>query len=253
MPLFGIEVSKYNGNVDHIAAKKAGVRFAVISASVGMRADTRFSQNAEAFFKAGVPIGACHYITATSVHEAVSEARFFADIILPYKNKFTLPPVCCIDINANIGTSHIARIFAKCVTDFGFDVCGISDSTDTLLADEKMIRTHTRHGQLVGVIGEFACAFAYSPVSRRIIKSRTDITDDILDYIERYERGEYVLARLADMTVARSINPLKNPSYERIVPLIRLCCRLSLEDIAHICAHPNRKEVIHELYRAMIR
>ncbi len=253
MPLFGIEVSKYNGNVDHIAVKKAGVRFAIISASVGLRTDTRFIQNVEGFVKAGMPICACHTITATSVSEAVKEARFFDDIIIPYIKKFTLPPVCRIDTDTSICTSHLTNIFVKRLEDAGLDMCAISDSTDTFLGHEKMIHTYTRHGQLVGVVGEFACAFGYTPISRRIIKSCTDITDEVLDHIEHYERGEYVLARLADMTVARSINPLKNPSYERIVPLIRLCCRLSPEDISHICAYQYAEEVIHELYSAMVR
>lgn len=251
MPLLGIEVSKYNGNIEHTAVKKAGVRFAVINASTGMRADTRFAQNVDGFAKAGVPIGVCHTITAKGVHEALEEAHFFTDIIMPHRGKFTLPPVCYTD--AEPSSQHLARIFVKYVVDSGFDTCGISDGADTFLDDEKMLHTHTRHGQLVGVIGEFACAFGYAPISRRIIKSRTDITDDELDYIERYERGEYVLARLADVTVARSINALKNPSYERIVPLLRVCCKLSNEDMAHVCTHPYAEEVIHEIYTAAVR
>lgn len=251
MPLFGIEVSKYNGSINHAAAKNAGVRFAVVSASVGECADSRFEDNVNGFHAAHVAIGACHTLKATSVHEAVREACFFINTVAPLRDKLTLPPFCRVDANAP--TPHLAHVFVKYVEDAGFDACALYDGTDALCGDERVMHTHTRTGQLVGVVGEFACAFGYAPISRPIIKARTDVTDDVLDYIERHERGEYILARLADMIVARSIKPLANASYEHIVPLVRLCCKLSVEDMVHLCASEYGEELVHELYSAMVR
>ena len=76
--------------------------------------------------------------------------------------------------------------------------------------------------------------------------------DDTIDYKLSNERGEYILARLADMIVARGIKPLTNASYERIVPLLRLCCKLSSDDMVHLCAYRYSEELIHELYSAML-
>ncbi len=251
MPLFGIEVSKYNGNINHAAAKNAGVRFAIVAASVGECGDSRFESNVNGFHTAHVPVGACHTLTATSVHDTLREACFFIDTITPYRDRLTLPPVCRVDTEGV--TPHLTNVFIKCVKDAGFDACAVSDGTDALCDGAPMIHTHTRTGQLVGVVGEFACAFGYAPISRPIIKSRTDITDDVLDYIERHERGEYIIARLADMIVAKTVKPLANASYERIVPLIRLSCRLSVEDMAHLCSYSDGVELLRELYSAMVR
>ena len=251
MPLFGIEVSKYNGNINHAAAKNAGVRFATVAASKGEVTDSRFSQNAAGFHAVGVPVGACHTLMATSVHEALSEARFFVGTLKPLCDKLTLPIVCRTD--AGVSTPHMAQVFIKYVADAGFDVCALSDGINVVLDGKLAVRTHTREGQLIGVAGEFACAFAYAPITRLIIKSRTEITDDTLDYIERCERGEYILGRLADMMVARTINPLRNPSYEHVAALLRLCCKLSVDDCAHLCAYACSEELLYELYSAMVR
>lgn len=251
MPLFGIEVSKYNGNINHAAAKNAGVRFALIHASRDECADSRFEDNVIGFHAARVPIAACHTLTATSVHDTVSEARFFIDTVAPLRDALTLPPVCHIEVERT--SPHLASVFIECVLKAGFDDCWLYDGTDAFCDGELVMHTHTHTGQLVGVVGEFACAFGYALISRPIIKSRTDLTDDVLDYIERNERGEYILARLADMTVARSVKPLANASYEHIVPLIRLSCRLSVEDMVYLCASEYGDELVHELYSAMVR
>ncbi len=251
MPLFGIEVSKYNGNLNHAAAKNAGVRFAVVCASRGEVTDSRFMANVDGFHAARLPIGACHTLTATNVHDTLAEASGFVEAITPCRDKLTLPPVCRVDVSG--GVHHLAHVFVKYLNEAGFDACALSDGTDAFCGDSHAMHIHTRTGQLVGVVGEFACAFGYAPISRPIIKARTDITDDALDYIEQHKRGEYILARLADMTVARSIKPLANASYERIVPLVRLCCKLTDEDMQHLCAYAYSEELVHELYSAMVR
>ena len=53
----GIDVSKWQGNIDWAAVKTGGVAFAMLRASVGTAADSRFAQYAAGAAAAGIPIG----------------------------------------------------------------------------------------------------------------------------------------------------------------------------------------------------
>lgn len=61
-PVHGIDVSKYQGQIDWEQVRAAGVSFAFIKATEGGdRLDSRFRENWEASRRAGVPRGAYHF------------------------------------------------------------------------------------------------------------------------------------------------------------------------------------------------
>ncbi len=78
MKRYGIDVSKWQGEIDWNAVKQAGVEFAMIRSSFGNSdVDPRFSENATRARESGIPCGAYHYCYAKSAEEAKREADFF--------------------------------------------------------------------------------------------------------------------------------------------------------------------------------
>ncbi len=86
----GIDVAKYQGEIDWRRAKAAGVAFAFIKATEGGdRLDERFRQNWAAARRAGVPRGAYHFYYFC--RPAIEQARWFIDHAP--REKGALPPV----------------------------------------------------------------------------------------------------------------------------------------------------------------
>ncbi|QYK62571.1 GH25 family lysozyme [Paenibacillus sp. S25] len=78
----GIDVSRYQGKIDWKMVKADGISFAFIKASQGQRyVDPTFITNAKEAKKAGVLLGAYHFLDATSVEAAKAEARHFAEVL----------------------------------------------------------------------------------------------------------------------------------------------------------------------------
>ncbi len=62
-PIHGIDVSKYQGDIDWQAVKRAGVKFAWIKATEGAdHIDSKFRQNWDGAAAAGIPRGAYHFV-----------------------------------------------------------------------------------------------------------------------------------------------------------------------------------------------
>ena len=83
----GIDVSKYQGQIDWPAVRAGGVEFAMVRAGYGMYAhqkDPYFDQNVQGAQAAGVQVGAYHYSYAQSVEDARREAELFLSWIAPY-------------------------------------------------------------------------------------------------------------------------------------------------------------------------
>lgn len=86
--VLGIDVSRYQGDIDWPKVKEAGVEFAVIragfrgyGASGIMKEDANAQQNYERATEAGLKVGVYFFSQATSVQEAVEEAEFLLTII----------------------------------------------------------------------------------------------------------------------------------------------------------------------------
>ncbi|NLL78971.1 MAG: hypothetical protein GX234_04125 [Clostridiales bacterium] len=90
MSHLGVDISKYNGEVDFEKLKKAGVEFVMIR--VGARGygsgqliqDERFEENMKGASEAGLDIGVYFYSQAISDAEIKEEAQFVMDALEPY-------------------------------------------------------------------------------------------------------------------------------------------------------------------------
>lgn len=97
----GIDVSTYNGTIDWAKVKKdKHGTFAIIKATQGksiyslikrrLFTDSKFKRNITEAAKHNVPIGVYHYLTASTVAEAIEEANYFLKVIRPYRKYITL-------------------------------------------------------------------------------------------------------------------------------------------------------------------
>ena len=89
-PVHGIDVSKYQGDIDWFAVRRAGIGFAFIKATEGGdHTDERFLDNWSAARSAGVPRGAYHYYYFC--RPALEQAAWFINHVP--KDASSLPPV----------------------------------------------------------------------------------------------------------------------------------------------------------------
>lgn len=93
----GIDVSKWQGNIDFNKLKQAGVEFVIIRVGTGLGfgkeyvEDAYFRQNIKGAIDANIPVGVYFYSYATTKEEAENEARWVYNIIKDYN--ITLPVV----------------------------------------------------------------------------------------------------------------------------------------------------------------
>ena len=89
--VFGIDVSKFNGEIDWAQVKDAGVKFAIIrcgyrgSKSGSIVIDPCFEQNIKGATDNGIPVGVYFFTQATSDVEGVEEASAVMSMIKQYK------------------------------------------------------------------------------------------------------------------------------------------------------------------------
>ena len=88
--VFGIDVSKWNGDIDWNEVKKEGVKFAIIragyrgSVSGSIIVDPYFKQNMEGAIENNIPVGIYFYTQAVNDIEAVEEASAVLSLIKDY-------------------------------------------------------------------------------------------------------------------------------------------------------------------------
>lgn len=84
MQIKGIDVSKYQGNIDFESVKKDGIGFVIIRAGYGREVsqkDTCFESNYANAKAACLPVGAYWYSYAESVEDAIKEANACLEVI----------------------------------------------------------------------------------------------------------------------------------------------------------------------------
>lgn len=88
----GIDVSKFQGDIDWKAVAEDGVEFAFIrvgnrgyGAEGRMLEDDRFEENVEGALQAGIKVGVYFYTQALNEEELLEEAEFVLEKIAPYK------------------------------------------------------------------------------------------------------------------------------------------------------------------------
>lgn len=90
----GIDVSKWQGNIDWNKVKGAGVQFAMLRAGFGRfsgQQDETFERNYQNAKAVGLPVGAYHYSYAKNVQQAREEAAYCLSLI---KGKTFEFPIC---------------------------------------------------------------------------------------------------------------------------------------------------------------
>ena len=78
----GIDVSGWQGNINYLEVKNAGIEVVYMKASEGYSyQDPYFNENYINAKANGLKVGFYHYLTAKSEEEAVEQARFFTNVI----------------------------------------------------------------------------------------------------------------------------------------------------------------------------
>lgn len=124
----GIDVSKYQKNINWTSVKNAGNEFAIIRAGYGKYAsqkDPYFDQNMKNAQKAGIACGAYWFSYAESVADARQEAEVFAQVVQGYQFEYPL----VFDIEAPVHAkmtmaqvSAITRAFCETMESKGYYV-----------------------------------------------------------------------------------------------------------------------------------
>lgn len=146
----GIDVSKYQKDIDWEKVKEDGVEFAFIR--VGFRGygstgslndDIKYKDNIEGALKAGIPVGVYMFSQAISVYEAVEEADYILERIEDYN--ITLPVIMDYEFAGDYGrlenahlskeeATEVCNAFCERVSEEGYEAM--------LYADYGMLRDH---------------------------------------------------------------------------------------------------------------
>ncbi len=127
MNLKGIDVSKWQGNINWKEAKADGVEFAIIREGYGkespFQVDKQFESNYVNAKSVGMPIGVYHYSYASSKDDAIAEAKFCLKNISGKQFEY---PVCfdiedkeLLKLN-NQQRTDICKAFCEIIEDAGF-------------------------------------------------------------------------------------------------------------------------------------
>lgn len=89
--LYGLDVSKWNGNIDFDEIKEAGIDFIIIRAGYGTTVDKKFKRNIEGAIEHDLLVGIYWFSYAYTPKMAYFEAKKCWNTIKPYKKNITLP------------------------------------------------------------------------------------------------------------------------------------------------------------------
>lgn len=125
----GIDVSKWQGDIDWTMVKNSGVQFAMIRATFGWgndQVDARFIKNYEGAKKVGVAVGAYHYSYAKTPEDAVKEAEHCHSVLKGKKFEYPIAYDMEESSIAALGKekiSAIAKAFCEKMESYGYYVC----------------------------------------------------------------------------------------------------------------------------------
>lgn len=137
----GIDVSKWQGDIDFSKLKSAGVEFVIIriGSSTGINGenfiDSKFIQNIKNANSVGIPVGVYFYSYANSVDRAISDAKWIIKNIKDYKVEL---PIAFDWENwgsfntyelSFFGLTNMAKRFMDTVKDAGYDAMLYSSKT----------------------------------------------------------------------------------------------------------------------------
>ena len=143
MKVFGVDISRYQGNVnfDFAIKDRPDLDSVVIKCSQGGNgkifdcnpyADPNFKSNIEKANSSHLNIGVYHYITGGTVNDAIKEANYVISLIAPYKKMINLFVACdmedmdgCPKYSKNSKNSNTAIVRAFCdqISSAGYRSC----------------------------------------------------------------------------------------------------------------------------------
>jgi lysozyme len=102
-PIHGIDISRWQTNIDWQAVRASGVRFVFAKATEGGdHIDPRFLENWRGARAAGIPVGAYHFVYwCRPAHE---QAQWFVQHIPQSRDPLSLPPVLDVEWNGHSPT-----------------------------------------------------------------------------------------------------------------------------------------------------
>ena len=137
----GIDVSKWQGDIDFSKLKNAGVEFVIIriGSSTGINGenfiDSKFIQNIKNANSVGIPVGVYFYSYANSVDRAISDAKWIIENIKDYKVELTIAfdwenwgSFNTYELSF-FGLTNMAKRFMDTVKDAGYDAMLYSSKT----------------------------------------------------------------------------------------------------------------------------
>ncbi len=130
----GIDVSKYQGDIDWQAVKDDGVEFVIIRCGIrgyesgALVEDEKFKDNVEGALGVGLETGVYFYTQAMTEDEAVEEAEFVRELLTPYN--ITGPVVCDVERTGSSSgrmnrldketRTQVVRKFCDCIASYGY-------------------------------------------------------------------------------------------------------------------------------------
>lgn len=125
----GIDVSKWQGNIDWAKVKKDGIQFAMIRSSYGWGSkniDKYFEQNYKNAKAVGMPVGAYHYSYAMNPEEAKKEAKLCLSALkgktFEYPIAFDIEEFKVFELGKE-KVSEIIKAFCDTLENAGYYVC----------------------------------------------------------------------------------------------------------------------------------
>lgn len=111
LKVFGVDLSKWNGNFNFTQAIAEGVKFVVLRGAYHETKDTKWEAYYAAAKAKGLPVGAYQYSMATTVTEAREEANFLVKKVL-YGKPFELPIYLDVEdpVQKALGKSKLTAI-----------------------------------------------------------------------------------------------------------------------------------------------
>ena len=110
----GIDVSKYQGNVNWRKVKNSGIEFVILRAGYGKNTvDECFVRNIKECIKYGFDIGVYWFIYGINELEAIQNANMCHSVISPYKDKINMKVWCDLEYDTETKANKKGVIFTK--------------------------------------------------------------------------------------------------------------------------------------------
>lgn len=122
----GLDISKWNGNIDWDAVKKAGIKFVIIRAGYGTHIDYKFEQNIKGAIDHDMIIGVYWFGYAYNDSMAINEAKICLKTIEKYNKHIALPIFYDYEYDSvNYAAKMGVRVNKRMVSSYTDNFCSV--------------------------------------------------------------------------------------------------------------------------------